>query len=313
MEATPLAAKLNQRHGILGIAEVITGNNALPKVRISSRAATGEIYLHGAHVTSWSPEGAEEALFLSSASKWEDGKAIRGGVPICFPWFGDKADDLSAPAHGFVRTKSWSLESIASSADAVTVSLSTVSDETTKHWWPADFRAVYRASFGAELKLELEVHNMGSTAVHFEEALHAYLKVGELRSARVKGLDAVHYLDKTDHYREKIQQGEVEITSETDRVYLATESPLELSDPVLRRHIHVAKQNSHTTVIWNPWSEKANAMSDLGSDQWTEMLCIETSNVLGYAVEVAPGDCHRMSAAITTLSKASAKEDCRGR
>ena len=149
MEATPLPAEVNQRHRIPGIAEVVTGNGGLAKVRITSRAATGEIYLHGAHVTSWSPEEAEEALFLSSASKWEDGKAIRGGVPICFPWFGDKADDPSAPAHGFVRTKPWSLESIASAADAVTVSMSTVSDETTKHWWPADFRAVYRASFGA--------------------------------------------------------------------------------------------------------------------------------------------------------------------
>ena len=304
MEATPLAVKINQKHGIPGIAEVVNGNGGLPKVRITSRAATGEIYLHGAHVTSWSPEGAEEVLFLSSRSKWKDGMAIRGGVPICFPWFGDKADDPSAPAHGFVRTKSWSLESIASSADAVTVSMSTVSDETTKRWWPADFRAVYRASFGAELKLELEVHNMGSTAVHFEEALHAYFKVGDVRSVRGKGLDAVHYLDKTDHYREKVQHGDVEITSETDRVYLDTESRLELSGPVLRRHIHVAKQNSHTTVIWNPWSEKAKAMSDLGSDQWTEMLCIETSNVLAYSAEVAPGDCHRMSAVITTVNKA---------
>jgi glucose-6-phosphate 1-epimerase len=304
MEATPLAAAINQRHGIPGIAEVVTGNGGLPKVRITSRAATGEIYLHGAHVTSWSPEGAEQVLFLSSRSKWEDGKAIRGGVPICFPWFGDKADDPKAPAHGFVRTKSWSLDSIVTEAEVVTVTMLTASDESTKRWWPADFRAVYRASFGAELKLELEVHNTGLTAEHFEEALHAYFKVGDVRSARVKGLDAVHYLDKTDHYREKVQQGELEISSETDRVYLDTESPLEQSDPVLGRHIHVAKQNSRTTVIWNPWSEKAKATSDLGSDQWTEMLCIETSNVLAYAVEMAPGDCHCMSAVITTANKA---------
>ena len=309
MEATPFPAEINQRHGIPGIAEVVTGNGRLPKVRIRSRAATGEIYLHGAHVTSWCPEGAEEVIFLSSRSKWEDGQAIRGGVPICFPWFGDKADDPSAPAHGFVRTKSWSLESIAISADAVTVNMSTVSDETTKRWWPADFRAVYRASFGAELKLELEVHNLGSTAVYFEEALHAYFKVGDVRSARVKGLNAVHYLDKTDHYCEKVQQSEVEITSETDRVYLDTESPLQLSDPVLRRHIQVAKQNSRTTVIWNPWSEKAKAISDLGSDQWTEMLCIETSNVRAYAAEAAPGDCRRMNAVITTVNKAGDGRD----
>jgi glucose-6-phosphate 1-epimerase len=302
MERTPTAADLNQRHGIAGIAEVVGSNSGLAKVRITSRAGSGEIYLHGAHVTSWRPQGAEEVLFVSSRSNWEDGKAIRGGVPICFPWFGDKADDPKAPAHGFVRTKSWTLESIVSHADAVTVTMSTISDESTKTWWPSDFRAVYRASFGAALNLELEVQNSGATAMRFEEALHAYFRVGDVRSARVKGLDAVHYLDKTEHYREKVQQGEAEITSETDRVYLDTQAAVELSDPVLHRQIQVAKQNSRTTVIWNPWLEKAKAMTDLGADEWTEMLCIETSNVLSYAVGIAPGGCQRMTAVITSLS-----------
>jgi glucose-6-phosphate 1-epimerase len=183
--------------------------------------------------------------------------------------------------------------------DEVTVTMSTASDESTKRWWPGDFRAVYRASFGANLKLDLEVHNTGSTAVRFEEALHAYFKVGDVRSARMKGLDAVHYLDKTDHYREKIQQGEVEITSETDRVFLNTPTPVKLVDSVLHRSVEVAKRNSRTTVVWNPWVQKAKAISDLGDDEWTQMLCIETSNVLNYAVELAPSEMQRMSAVIT--------------
>ncbi len=137
------------------------GNGGLPKVRITTAKARGEIYLHGAHVTSWQPSGKDEVLFLSSQTRWEDGRAIRGGVPICFPWFGNKADDPKAPAHGFVRTKTWRLESITHVGDAVTVSMFTESNEETNKWWPAEFRLVYRATFDSELRLELELINTG--------------------------------------------------------------------------------------------------------------------------------------------------------
>jgi glucose-6-phosphate 1-epimerase len=304
MEPISAIAELNRKFGIPGVAEVVAGNGELPKVHITSAVAVGDIYLHGAHVTSWYPRGLDEVLFLSSASKWVDGKAIRGGVPISFPWFADKADDPKAPAHGFVRTKSWSLDSIVAKADEVTVTMSTANDESTKAWWPGDFRANYRASFGTTLKLELEIQNTGATTFTFQEALHSYFKVGDVRSARVRGLNNIDYLDKTDHYREKIQQGDVEITSETDRVYLDTQAQVNLLDPVLHRYIRIAKEGSGTTVIWNPWLEKGSAMSDLGPDEWIKMLCIETSNVLTFAVELAAGGTHHMCSVITTISNA---------
>lgn len=109
METASKIAELNRRFGIPGLAEVVAGNGGLPKVSITSPAAAGEMYLHGAHVTSWKPGGAGEVLFLSSHSRWQDGKAIRGGIPICFPWFRAKSDDPHAPAHGFVRTNRGSL------------------------------------------------------------------------------------------------------------------------------------------------------------------------------------------------------------
>jgi glucose-6-phosphate 1-epimerase len=298
MENSTSVPDLNRRFGIPGIAEVVPGNGGLPEVVVTSAAAIGEIYLHGAHVTSWRPVGAEEVFFVSSQSKWEDGKAIRGGVPICFPWFGDKADDPKAPAHGFVRTKSWRLDSIVDTGTAVAVAMSTSSEDSTKRWWPADFLLTFCASFGAELVLELTLTNIGRSALRFEEALHSYHNVGEARTVRVSGLDRVHFLDKTDEYRERVQQGDVVISAETDRVYLDTQTPVELLDAALHRRIAIEKENSLTTVIWNPWTEKAKMMSDLGNDEWTRMLCIETSNVLGYAVEVAPGRQHRMKAII---------------
>jgi glucose-6-phosphate 1-epimerase len=290
--------ELNHKFGIPGIAEVTEGNGGLPVVRVATPAGAGEMYLHGGQVTSWKPAGQHDVLFVSTHSLWADGHAIRGGVPICFPWFGDKADDPHAPAHGFVRTKSWELDSIQASGDTVTVAMFTESDQSTKKQWPADFRLVHRAAFGTELVLELVMTNTGTTSLRFEEAMHAYHRVGDVAQARVSGLDGVAYLDKTDSYREKTQHGDVVIVSETDRVYLNTQHALDLRDSVLQRRIQVAKENSLTTVVWNPWVEKGSELSDLGADQWKQMLCIETSNVGEFAVTLAPGGQHIMKAIV---------------
>jgi glucose-6-phosphate 1-epimerase len=299
MDAGGAIAELHRRFGIPDIAKVLAGNGGLPKVCITSAAATGEMYLHGAHVTSWKPRGADEVLFVSSESRWEDGRAIRGGIPICFPWFANKAGDPSAPAHGFVRTKPWQLESIVQAGDAVTVSMFTESNANTKRWWPADFHLVHRATFGSTLSLELVLNNSGATSLRFEEALHTYIRVGQIEKARLQGLNTVDYLDKTDSNRKKTQHGPIVIASETDRVYLNTMQAIELEDHALRRRICVAKENSFTTVVWNPWSEKAKALSDLGDAEWMQMICVETSNVSDFAVHLAAGQQHNMQAIVS--------------
>jgi len=288
----------SRRFEIPGTADVVEGKGGLQKVCITSPGAVGEMYLHGAHVTSWKPAGAEEVFFLSSQSRWEHERAIRGGIPICFPWFGGKADDPNAPAHGFVRTKAWQLESIAQVEDGVIVSMFTESDEDTKRWWPADFRVVYRVTFASELRLELVVTNTGKMSLRFEEALHAYHRVGNVLKTRLGGLCTVHYIDKTDSNRKKTQHGEIAIVSETDRVYLDTSDAIEMEDPALRRRTHVAKENSRTTVVWNPWVQKAHSLTDFADDEWMQMICIETSNVSDFAVELAPGQQHKMEALV---------------
>jgi glucose-6-phosphate 1-epimerase len=290
--------ELDRRFGIPGVARVVEGYGGLAKVAITSPAAAGEMYLHGAHVTSWQPRDAQEVLFVSSQSRWEDGRAIRGGIPICFPWFADKADDPSAPAHGFVRTKAWRLESIVRNGDAVTIVMSTQSDAGTKKWWPADFHLGLCATFGFELQLELVVTNTGSTELRFEEALHSYFRVRQIEKVRLHGLDKVPYLDKTDLNRERTQDGAVAFVSETDRVYLNTQDPIDVEDASLNRHIHIVKTNSFTTVLWNPWVQKARNMSDFGDDEWMRMVCVETSNVSDFAVKLAPGQEHTMRAIV---------------
>jgi glucose-6-phosphate 1-epimerase len=292
---------LNRRFGIPGVARIVEGHGGLPTVQVTSAEATGEVYLHGAHVTSWVPRAADEVLFLSSRSDWQAGHAFRGGVPICFPWFGNKADDREGPAHGFVRTRAWQLESIEQDGDSVTVTLFTESDESTKRWWPFDFRLVHRATFGSELRLELVLTNTGADPLRFEEALHAYFKVGHIEKVRLHGLDGVPYLDKTDSNRQKSQSGAIAIVSETDRVYLNTRQPVEVEDEALRRRLVIAKENSLTTVVWNPWVQKAKSLSDLGDAEWTQMVCVETCNVAAFAVDVAPGQHHEMRSIIKVL------------
>jgi len=299
VKAMATIAELNRRFEIPGLARIDEGNGGLPKVVVTTAEAAGEIYLPGAHVTSWKPSGREEVLFVSAKSRWEDGVAIRGGVPICFPWFGSKQDDPKAPAHGFARTRAWDLQSVEKDGDSVRVTMILESDEKTKKWWPADFRSEYRVIFGRELRMELTMKNLGAEAVRFEEALHTYFRIGDIEKARVQGLDGIKYTDKTDARCEKMQQGDVLITAETDREYLDTPHAVELIDPVMGRKIGIANQNSRTTVVWNPWVKKAAAMSDFGDEEWRQMICVETTNVSQLAVDVGAGCKHQMRAKIS--------------
>ena len=280
-------------------AHVVEGNGGLPKVRITSPDVSAEMYLHGGHVTSWKPAGTEEVFFVSRQSRWEHGRAIRGGVPVCFPWFGNKADDPTAPAHGFVRTKAWQLESVAQGDGAITVAMFTESDDETRRWWPADFRLSLRATFGSTLTLELIVTNTGTTTMRFEEALHSYYRVRNIHDVRVRGLDATRFLDKADASLEKVQQGDIVIISETDREFLDTRAAVDLDDAVLRRRVRTVKDRSLTTVVWNPWVAKAQALSDLADDEWSEFVCVETGNVGAFAVQLAPGQQHTMRSAVS--------------
>lgn len=289
---------LNGRFAIPGIAKIIPGNSGLPKVQIAAPQASAEIYLHGAHLTSWVPSGAEEVIFLSEKAQFQDGKAIRGGVPICFPWFNAKQDDPKAPSHGFVRTKTWELESITHEGNVIAVSLSTQSDEASRKWWPHDFHATQRITIGAQLKMELAVTNISKSPLTFEEALHAYYKVGQIRDVSILGLDGTTYQDNTDGNREKLQKGDNTFTERTDNAYLNTQHGLEVIDPSLQRRILIAKQHSNNTVVWNPWEELAKGMADLGDEEWQNMVCVEAANIRASAITLQPAEQHSIAATV---------------
>jgi len=292
---------LNQRFGIANVLEVVSGNSGLPKIRVTASSASAEIYLHGAQLTSWQPANSEEVLFLSEHSSWQEGRAIRGGIPICFPWFRSRADAPSAPAHGLVRTQEWRLESVRSDGESVVVSCSTENDESTHRWWSHGFRLEHILSIGRSLRLQLVVTNTGQTPFRFEEALHTYFRVSQAENVAIRGLDQITYLDNVDGNRKKTQSGDLILTTKTDNAYINVYSAAELIDPTGHRTLRTEKNNSATTVVWNPWSEGAASLGDLGADEWRRFVCVEASNILGSALSLAPGHEHIMQATISVV------------
>ena len=274
------------------------GPEGLTHLSVTTRAAAVRIYLQGAHVTHYQPTGAAPVLFMSRRSLFAPGKPIRGGVPLVFPWFGPHPSDPTQPAHGWARTSPWELQSVSrDDADHATLTLSLGAGGPSPR--PADgFTLTYAVRVGPALTMSLDVHNALKTPASFEAALHTYLAVSDVRQVRVDGLDGRAYLDKVDGGRRKTQSGPITVTGETDRVYLDTPDTVTVNDPGAGRTIAVEKQGSATTVVWNPWVEKAQRMADFGDDEWPRMLCIETANAADNAVTLPPSSRHTMRATI---------------
>ncbi|RRA47221.1 D-hexose-6-phosphate mutarotase [Acidipila sp. EB88] len=290
---------LNQRFGIDHVAHVAAGHGGLPVLSITTPAASAQISLHGAQVLSWQPGTSGEVLFLSQHSRWEDGKAIRGGIPVCFPWFRAKTDDPKAPAHGFARTRSWTLAALEQTGEGVQATLTLESDESSRQWWPHAFALTYRITIGAALHLALTVTNTDNAAWQFEEALHTYNKVSDVRTVRVQALDGAAFLDNMDGNKIKQQSGELQLQRSADNAYLDTHAAPEIVDPAAARRILLEKQNSATTIVWNPWSDGAAALADLGDEEWSQFLCVEAGNILSDKVTVQPGAEHTLQARLS--------------
>ena len=276
------------------------GQGGLRRLVIRTTYADAEIYLHGAHVTHFQPRGQKPVLFMSEKSMFEPGKPIRGGVPICFPWFGARQDGQPGSPHGFARLMEWELVSAELTKDGgVEIHLRLASNEATRAMWPGEFVADYRIKVGATLGLELSVKNTGGQPLRIEEALHTYLAVSDARQVSIEGLAGTSYFTAVGTPRtERESTAPIRITAETDRIYFNTQSTCVAHDPGLQRRLVVEKTGSDATVVWNPWIAKAKAMPDFGDDEWPFMLCIETCNVRENAVTIAPGQSHAIFAVI---------------
>lgn len=285
---------------IPGLATFEAGEGGLLRLAINSPLASAHIYLHGAHVTHFQPKVAAPVLFMSRQSYFAPGKPIRGGVPLIFPWFGPRAGYPDAPAHGFARTNEWTVESLTVDGDqVVTAVFQLLANDATRAAWPHDFALRFRVTVGRTLTMTLETENTGSTPFTFEDALHTYFVVSDVRQTATTGLENTDYLDKNDGMMRKTQGPEpIRITQETDRLYENTRTTCALDDVGMKRRITVEKSGSNTSVVWNPWIAKAAAMPDFGDDEWPAMLCIETVNAGVNAIELAPGQTHSTRAVI---------------
>jgi len=272
------------------------GHGSLTKAVVATSDATGELYLHGAHVTGFQLAGQKPVLWMSKKSLFESGKAIRGGVPICFPWFGPNTADPKAPSHGYARTKPWQFASAVTSADGnLTLELQTEIN---------DFAAAFFVTFGKalEMKLQTTLLSRASGPARYEAALHTYLGVSDIRSISIEGLETTGYIDKVDGGKNKPASGAaIRFSGECDRVYLDTTATCVLKDLGYARTISVSKSDSHSTIVWNPWIEKSAKMADFGDDEWLEMVCIETANVASNSIELQPGESHTMAATVVAL------------
>jgi glucose-6-phosphate 1-epimerase len=285
---------------------VETGNGGLPCARVRGARADAEIYLHGGHVTRWQPHGAEPVLFLSRRAMYAAGKAIRGGVPLVFPWFGPHPTDPQRPMHGFARTRPWRLLTTAPGPEGATViELALEDDEATRALWPSAFSLRYRVAVGATLTLALEVVNTSTSPFTLETALHTYLAVGDVEAVSIHGLEAARYIDKTDGMARKRQGADaLRLSDETDRIFVGTRERCVVDDPALRRRLVIDKAGSATTVVWNPWATKAASIADLEPDDWRRMVCVETANAADDAVTLSAGGRHVMSATIRVERRA---------
>jgi D-hexose-6-phosphate mutarotase len=288
---------LNHRFAIADQLHFNTAGDGLPVAEIANAHSSARICLQGGHVMSWQPAGASApVIWLSKLAKLVPGKSIRGGAPVCWPWFGAHAREAAFPGHGYARTVPWEVTVTRTLADGSTeIGLTLVESDATRALWPHASQAEILVSAGKTLKIALTTRNLGDEDFVIGEALHTYLHIGDIGEARVLGLEGCEYLDKVGGSVRKRQAGAIAFNGETDRVYVNTEAECVIEDSRLQRRIRIAKTGSRSTVVWTPWTEKADKMGDFGPDGWREMVCVESANALENTVTVAAHGSHTLA------------------
>ncbi|OYX31122.1 MAG: dihydroxy-acid dehydratase [Hydrogenophilales bacterium 32-62-9] len=294
--ADPLA-----RFAIAGQLAFRTGAGGLTYADIDNHGGRATICLQGAHVVNFRPKSQHEpVVWVSDAAKFAPGKSIRGGAPVCWPWFGAHADDATFPAHGFARTVPWEVTATRKRNDAKTeITLQLVDNEQTRAQWPHPTRLTLTVVVGDKLEMQLATTNTGNAPIQIGEALHTYLHISDIGAVKVSGLEGATFHDKVDHFATKKQSGAIGFDGEVDRVYVDTPADCVIEDAGLKRRIRIAKTGSLSTIVWTPWTEKADKMGDMGAGKtgagWREMVCVESANAMDNVVTVAPGETHTLA------------------
>ncbi|MCF7200485.1 D-hexose-6-phosphate mutarotase [Pseudomonas oligotrophica] len=270
----------------------------------------------GAQLLAYHQGEAQPVIWLSEQATFERGQPVRGGIPVCWPWFGDlmrnpqaireqHADAGEAPFHGLVRAIDWQLAASHCEADAAVIEFRCAQAASGElPGWPHKVEASLRIRLDEALQVSLTSHNLDDHPVTISQALHSYLAIDDIHQARVAGLEERPYVDTLDDWQNHEQRGELRFTGETDRIYLQLPDTLRLIDGAAQRSIELGSEGSASAILWNPWIDKARRLSQFAEDAWQRMLCIETANVLDDARTLAPGERHTLS--VRFLARTSA-------
>lgn len=274
----------------------------MPILRISNEHAESSIFTYGAHVASFKPKRADEMLFISPYSKFEEGQPIRGGIPICFPWFGKHETREDLQLHGLVRTKIWDVVGTATEADgSTTVVLSTHDDEYSRSIWPHRFSIQLTVFIAKELTMILEVKNIDDKPFTFGEAFHTYFSVGDLEQCNIIGLNGLQAIDRMKSDTVYVQSGDVKVSGAFTRVYRDAGKHVTLADPVASRSIRMEQDRLRHVVVWNPGEHAAMNNAEI-LEAYKDFLCVEHANFLDAAIDLNPGETHRSKLVLSILS-----------
>jgi len=276
--------------------------------RITSDTAELLVAQQGAQVLSYQRLGEPPLLWLSEQAIFRQGKSVRAGVPVCWPWFGIFKRNPEAvqamyhgedgPAHGLVRGSDWQLLGIDSSGDSVRAEFTLPASQGDLPGWPHIVELKLTIVMGEQLSITLSSYNLDNVPVTLSQALHSYFAVSDVRQVQVEGVDGLSYIETLANWEQRQQQGALGFAGETDRIYLQAPEQLSIVDPAWNRRVVITAKGSRTAVIWNPWTERAAELPDMAEDGWQRMLCIETANVVDDLVTLAPGATHSLSLTI---------------
>ena len=268
-----------------------------PIFQVQHPAVTARIALHGAHLMEWTPVGQAAALYLSPQAVYEPGKAIRGGVPVCWPWFGPNTGDPSLPMHGFVRNRFWKPGDFSETETGVRLQFLLTDDAETRRLWPHAFQLELVMELGASLHMALKMTNSGEVPFTITGALHTYLWIGDIHQATVTGLDGISYLDTVGTPSQQVQAGDIDFDREVDRIYTTSHS-ITIVDAGLARNITISGSGSGSAVVWNPWIEKSKILADLPDGDYHRFICVETTNARWDSITLAAGESHVLATEI---------------
>ena len=292
-------SELQDKFGIAGIVTVTQRTPDYPTIQIDNQFAEASIALHGAQVMTFQPKGHKPVLWLSRDAIYAEGVPIRGGIPICWPWFGGYPDG-TLPAHGFARRRFWQLDAIEQiSSGATRVVISDCDDENSRFLWDHAFRLELTVLVGRDLSLSLKMTNSGATAYDISAALHSYFSVGDISRVDISGFDNVEYIDQLECKQRRVQRGAIHFEGELDRIYQDALADEVMHDNSLQRTIRLRKTGSRSSVVWNPWARKSASMDDFEGGAYRHMLCVETSNAGDDIIRLPPGGSHNLGVVIS--------------